>query len=97
MCIEASRKEELTQLALCWLPEKDVSNLSIHRDTSDFFKVEYGDIVLLNQTPYLIRHNAREERHGLDDVKHWVKRAVDLITLRCWIISSIAFARSGYG
>jgi hypothetical protein len=41
--------------------------------------VEYGDVVLLGGKPYLIRHNAKEGRFGLDDeVKFWVKRAIDL-------------------
>lgn len=89
MCVTSSQKEEFARLALRWLPEKDALNLSVHSDTSDFFKVEYGDIVLLNQTPYLIRHNAREERYGLDDVKHWVKRGVDLYTGAAKIIKLV--------
>ncbi len=81
MRISPSLKEEYSRLALRWLSEKAASNLRIHTDTTDFFKVEYGDIVLLNQTPYLVKHNAREGRFGLDDeVKHWVKRGVDLKT-----------------
>jgi len=80
VCGTSSHKEELIRLAKRWLPEKDASSLSVHRDTSDFFKVAYGDIVLLDQTPYLVRHSPREDRYGLEDVKHWVKRAIDLYT-----------------
>jgi len=41
--------------------------------------VEYDDVVILNGKPYFIRHNAKEQRFGLDDeVKFWVKRAIDL-------------------
>jgi len=49
------------------------------RDTTDFFRVDYGDVLMLNEKPYLIRQNAKEGRFGLDDeVKYWVKRAIDL-------------------
>jgi hypothetical protein len=60
------------------------SSLLVHRfriltDTTDFFRVEYGDVVVLGVRPYLIRHNAKEGRFGVDDeVKFWVKRAIDL-------------------
>jgi tRNA A-37 threonylcarbamoyl transferase component Bud32 len=69
-------------MASRWLPPgQDSTPLRIHRDTTDFFKVEYGDVVDLDGTPYLIRHNAKEGRFGLDDeVKFWVKRAIDLKT-----------------
>jgi serine/threonine protein kinase len=41
--------------------------------------VEYDDVVILDGVPYLIRHNAKELRFGLDDEeKFWVKRAIDL-------------------
>jgi serine/threonine protein kinase len=41
--------------------------------------VEYDDVVVLGGKPYLIRHNAKELRFGLEDeVKFWVKRAIDL-------------------
>jgi len=68
------------EMASRWLPAgQDASRLKIHRDTTDFFGVDYGDIVDLDGRAYLIRHNAKEGRFGLDDeVKHWVKRAIDL-------------------
>ena len=41
--------------------------------------MEYGDVVVLKGRPYLVRHNAKEGRFGIDDdVKFWVKRAIDL-------------------
>jgi hypothetical protein len=41
--------------------------------------VEYGDVLILRERPYLIRHNAKEMRFGLDDEpKFWVKNAIDL-------------------
>jgi hypothetical protein len=37
-------------------------------------------VVIFNDRPYLIRHNEREGRFGIDDQqKFWVKRAVDLL------------------
>ena len=73
-------QETLRDMASRWLPaSQDAPHFRIHTDTSDFFRVEYGDVLLLDDIPFLIRHNAKEGRFGLDDeVKHWVKRAIDL-------------------
>jgi hypothetical protein len=50
-------------------------------DTTDFFRVDYGDVVVIGERPYLIRNNEREGRFGLDDEpKFWVKRAIDLFS-----------------
>jgi len=67
-------------MASQWLsPHQLPRRFRIHTDTTDFFRVEYDDVVLLDAKPYLIRHNVKELRFGLDDeVKFWVKRAVDL-------------------
>jgi len=51
----------------------------IYTDTSDIFRVDYGDVVVLGEKLYLISINAKEGRFGLDDEeKFWVKRAFDL-------------------
>ncbi len=51
----------------------------VHVDTSDFFRVDYNDVVILGGRPYLIKNCEREGRFGLDDEpKYWVKRAIDL-------------------
>jgi hypothetical protein len=73
-------QEELRQMAFRWIPPLQTSHpFRIHTDTTDFFRVDYGDVVVLGDRPYLIRHNAKEGRFGLDDeVKFWVKRAIDL-------------------
>lgn len=73
-------QETLRDMASRWLPAgQDVPPFRIHTDTTDFFRVDYGDVVLLDGVPFLIRHNAKEGRFGLDDeVKYWVKRAIDL-------------------
>ena len=73
-------QEHLRQMASRWLPPIQGSHrFKIHTDTTDFFRVEYGDVVVLGGKPYLIRHNAKEGRFGIDDeIKFWVKRAIDL-------------------
>ncbi len=61
-------------------PERVPSKIRLISDTSDFYSVEYDDVVVLGEKPYLIRHNEREGRFGIEEQqKFWVKRAVDLI------------------
>jgi hypothetical protein len=73
-------QKQFRQMVSQWLPSHQVpSRFRVHSDTTDFFKVEYDDIVILDKRPYFIRHNAKEARFGLEDeVKFWVKRAIDL-------------------
>ena len=73
-------QDDLRQMASRWLPPAHgAHHFQIHTDTTDFFRVEYGDIVVLGDSPYLVRHNAKEGRFGIDDdVKFWVKHAIDL-------------------
>ena len=53
--------------------------LNVITDTSDFFRVEYDDVLILENRPYWIRSYEREGRFGLDDEpKYWVRRAIDL-------------------
>ena len=63
-----------------WFPNfPNARVLEIHTDTTDFFRVNYDDVVVLGERAYFIRHNAKEGRFGLDDEeKFWVKRAFDL-------------------
>jgi hypothetical protein len=74
------REDVLTEMMARWLPSHQVPRrVRMHTDTTDFFRVEYDDVLLLEQRPYLVRHNAKELRFGLEDeVKYWVKRAIDL-------------------
>jgi len=52
---------------------------NIISDTSDFFRVEYDDVLILAGRLYWIKSNEREGRFGLDDEpKYWVRRAYDL-------------------
>jgi len=77
---ELLSQESLREMASRWLPTTQVpKRFRTHGDTTDFFRVEYDDVVVLKGSPYLIRHNAKEKRFGLEDEdKHWVKRAIDL-------------------
>jgi hypothetical protein len=88
-------QESLHQLASRWSPSQNtVHQFKTYRDTSDFFRIEYGDIVVLNETPYLVRHNAKEGRFGLDDeVKFWVKRAIDLTSGETKIIKLVFYEK----
>jgi len=77
---ELLSQERLHEMASRWLsPSRVPKRFRIHGDTTDYFRVEYDDVVLLKGSAYLIRHNAKEQRFGLEDeVKFWVKRAIDL-------------------
>jgi hypothetical protein len=69
-------------------------NLRILTDTSDFFRVDAGDVILLTGRPYLVRNSVREGRFGLDDeVKHWVKRSIDLISGEMKIIKLVFYEK----
>ncbi len=57
------------------------NSLRVVTDTTNFFLLDVGDILLLEQSAYLITGHEREGRFGLDDeAKFWVKKAVDLKT-----------------
>jgi len=77
---QALSRTQIEAMAARWMPAGwNRRGFRVHTDTSDFFGLEYGDVVLLGGRPYLIRNSAREGRFGLDEeVKHWVKRAIDL-------------------
>jgi hypothetical protein len=92
---EEFSQESLHQLAYPWLAsQRPGHRFNVFRDTSDFYRIEYGDILILNNVPYLVRHNAKEGRFGLDDeVKFWVKRAIDLTTGRTKIIKMVFYEK----
>ncbi len=78
--LSAFGKDEIRAMIATWVaPERLPRKFNIVTDTSDFFRVEYDDVLLLKDRPYLIRNTAKEGRFGLDDEpKFWVRRAVDL-------------------
>ncbi len=71
---------DISDLVARWLPDH-TKPPRIFTDTTEFFQLQYGDVIIMQETPYLIRQNAKEGRLGLDEeVKYWVKRAIDLYT-----------------
>jgi hypothetical protein len=74
-------QERLRDLALRWFePDALPRKFRICTDTTDFFRVDYNDVLILNSRPYLVRGNAKEGRFGIDDEpKFWVKRSTDLL------------------
>jgi len=61
-------------------------------DTSEFYEVRFGDVLLLGESAYLVRGVAQEGRFGLDaQPKPWVKWAVDLATGSRVIIKLVFF------
>jgi len=90
---ESFSQDDLREMATHWLPHHKIpGRFRIHKDTTDFFRVEYDDVVVLGGNPYLIRHNAKELRFGLDDeVKFWVKRAIDLRNGRLKIMKLVFY------
>ncbi len=88
-------QESIRKLTAPWFtPPSPGYVFNIYSDTSEFYRIEYGDIVILNDVAYLIRHNAREGRFGLDDeVKFWVKRAIDLNTGETKIIKLVFYEK----
>jgi serine/threonine protein kinase len=73
-------QQNLRNLASQWVePSRIPMKFRIIRDTSEFIRVDYDDIVILDNSPFLIRHNQKEGRFGMDDQpKFWVKSAIDL-------------------
>ncbi len=61
----------------------------IFRDTSDFYKIDYRDIIEVGEKRYRVTGHAKEMRFGIEDPKFWVKRAVDLDTKESKIIKLV--------
>ncbi|MHB1185164.1 MAG: protein kinase family protein [Desulfobulbia bacterium] len=62
-------------------PDRVPPRFKIITDTSDFFRVEYNDVVVLGGVPYWVKRYEKEGRFGIDDEpKYWVRRAIDLTT-----------------
>jgi hypothetical protein len=80
MVMDFSQKR-LRDLAARWFdPAGLPKNFRICTDTTDFFRVDYNDVLVLEGRPYLIRGNEKEGRFGIDDEpKFWVKRSTDLL------------------
>ncbi len=93
-------EKELLRMIRKWVPRERVPKRVRIKDTEDFFRVDYDDVVVLNDIPYFIRNNEREGRFGLDDEqKFWVKRARNLLTgdvkILKWVFKERFEARIG--
>jgi hypothetical protein len=74
-------EKELIRMIRRWMPRERVPKRVKIKDTADFFRVDYDDVVILNNVPYFVRNNEREGRFGIEDEqKFWVKRSRDLRT-----------------
>jgi hypothetical protein len=74
-------EKELRTLLRRRVPKDRVPKQVRIKDSGDFFRVDFDDIVILGDVPYLVRNNEREGRFGLEDEpKFWVKRSIDLLT-----------------
>jgi hypothetical protein len=93
-------EKELLRMVRRWLPRERVPKRVRVKDTADFFRVDYDDVVILGGIPYFVRNNEREGRFGLDDEqKFWVKRARNLLTgdvkILKWVFKERFEARIG--
>ena len=71
-------------------PGRVPKNIKIIYDTSNFFSVEYNDVIILEGLPYLIRNCEREGRFTIDEQpKFWVRRAIDLSDGKMKIIKMV--------
>jgi hypothetical protein len=71
---------EIMDMMSQWMgAERVPGNVKIILDISDFLSVDFNDVVILGEVPYLIRNCEREGRFGIEDEpKFWVRRAVNL-------------------
>jgi serine/threonine protein kinase len=84
-------KGELQDMIATYLGSDNVpQRFKIITDTSDFFRVDYNDVVILADVPYLMRNYTKEGRFGLDDEpKYWVRKAIDLKEQKAKIIKLV--------
>ena len=71
----------------CKIAEKHIPDLRsctvfrVLEDTTDFYRVDYGDVILLKGVGYLVRGTESEKKFGLEgEPKPWVKSCVDLVS-----------------
>lgn len=87
--------DELKDMIARWAGSDRVpQRINIITDTSDFFRVDYDDVVILGEEPYLIRNCERERRFGMgDEPKFWVKKALHLKSGALKIIKMVFLER----
>lgn len=69
-------------IARDYVSESNVCHIfRILEDTTDFYDVNYGDVILLDDVGYLVRGTETEKKFGLEgEPKPWVKSCVDLVS-----------------
>ncbi|KJS01541.1 MAG: hypothetical protein VR65_08740 [Desulfobulbaceae bacterium BRH_c16a] len=66
--------------------------MTVYHDTSAFMDLEPGDVIILEDTPFLINRNERESDLSMDDdPKYWVKRTINLETGETKIVKLVFF------
>ena len=82
---------QLQELIAAYLgPDNVPRRFKVITDTSDFFRVDYNDVVVLDNIPYLMRNYTKEGRFGLDDEpKYWVRKAVNLLDKEIKIVKLV--------
>jgi hypothetical protein len=70
------------KVATEYLPENSSCRvLNILQDTTDFYQVNYGDVILIEDIGYLVMGTETEKKFGLEgEPKPWVKGGIDLTT-----------------
>lgn len=70
------------------------SRMRVVMDTSDFMTLNPGDVMVLEDNPYLITRNEKEVGFGMDDdPKFWVKRTINLMTGEIKIVKLVFFEK----
>ncbi|MCP3944080.1 MAG: protein kinase [Desulfobacteraceae bacterium] len=49
-------------------------------DTSEFFDIDHGDEIHVENKKFKVTGHAKEMRFGIEDPKYWVKKAIDIDT-----------------
>jgi hypothetical protein len=62
-----SPEKQKEMIAACVGPERVPKRVSVYTDTSDFYRIDYDDVVVLGGRPYLVRNNEREGRFGIEE------------------------------
>ncbi|MFP5214034.1 MAG: serine/threonine protein kinase [Acidobacteriota bacterium] len=72
-------ESQIKESIQCYVGLRPSAKLNIVTDTTEFMRVQAGDVLELAGKYYLVRGDEVEGRFGLDgDPKYWVKKAVDL-------------------
>ena len=54
--------------------------MNLVHDTSDFFAIGTGDVIVFGNREFEVTGNEKERRFGVEDPKFWVKRVIDMGT-----------------